>query len=447
MLTPHVKGLLSVQEVSQCLRQLIKDSFPFVAVYGEISNLKTSNGITYFTLKDATSQIPVVIFRDTILKIQHLNLHEGSSIIVEGRLDLYIASGRYQIIARTVHPLGIGKLQQAFEQLKQKLKAEGLFDADKKQIFPKLPKHIGLITAANSAAFHDFIKILQRKNWKGCITLVPVLVQGDRAPSDIAKAFRTLEGNPSIEAIVMIRGGGSFEDLNCFNDEKLIRTLAKRKKPLLSGIGHEIDYTLCDFVADLRAETPTAAAEWIAHYYSKYSQQLLQLQLYLQTYSRLNLQNKQQKLQALQTRLKLAHPEKTHINCTRQLLQTKQIFYQKIQTFLQAKHQRIRIAHTRLQSPTFLLPLKQAQHTTNRLAKQLKLTFFNQAKQSQKHLEQLKQRLLSFSLDKQLQRGFIVPINTSGTKLKTISTFQIGQKYSIWHRSGKFTMHITDKLP
>lgn len=447
MLTPHVKGLLSVQEVSQCLRQLIKDSFPFVAVYGEISNLKTSNGITYFTLKDTTSQIPVVIFRDTILKIQHLNLHEGSSIIVEGRLDLYIASGRYQIIARTVHPLGIGKLQQAFEQLKQKLKAEGLFDADKKQIFPKLPKHIGLITAANSAAFHDFIKILQRKNWKGCITLVPVLVQGDRAPSDIAKAFRTLEGNPSIEAIVMIRGGGSFEDLNCFNDEKLIRTLAKRKKPLLSGIGHEIDYTLCDFVADLRAETPTAAAEWIAHYYSKYSQQLLQLQLYLQTYSRLNLQNKQQKLQALQTRLKLAHPEKTHINCTRQLLQTKQIFYQKIQTFLQAKHQRIRIAHTRLRSPTFLLPLKQAQHTTNRLAKQLKLTFFNQAKQSQKHLEQLKQRLLSFSLDKQLQRGFIVPINTSGTKLKTISTFQIGQKYSIWHRSGKFTMHITDKLP
>ena len=115
MLTPHVKGLLSVQEVSQCLRQLIKDSFPFVAVYGEISNLRTSNGITYFTLKDAASQIPVVVFRDTTLKIQHLNLHEGSSIIVEGRLDLYIASGRYQIIARAIHPLGIGKLQQEFE--------------------------------------------------------------------------------------------------------------------------------------------------------------------------------------------------------------------------------------------------------------------------------------------------------------------------------------------
>lgn len=447
MLTPHVKGLLSVQEVSQCLRQLIKDSFPFVAVYGEISNLKTSNGITYFTLKDAASQIPVVVFRDTTLKIQHLNLHEGSSIIVEGRLDLYVASGRYQIIARAIHPLGIGKLQQAFEQLKQKLKTEGLFDADKKQIFPKLPKHIGLITAANSAAFHDFIKILQRKNWKGRITLASVLVQGTRAPLDIAKAFRTLEGNPSIEAIVMIRGGGSFEDLNCFNDEKLVRTLAKRKKPLLSGIGHEIDYTLCDFVADLRAETPTAAAEWIAHHYAQSSQQVLQLQLHLQAYLRSNLQNKQQGLQELQTRLKLVHPAKTYADDTRQLFQTRQIFYQKFQTLLQSKQQQLQLAHTRLQSPTLLLPLKQAQQATNRLAKQLKASFLNQAQQPKKNLEQLKQRLLSFSLEKQLQRGFIVPINTSGKNLKAIPTLQIGQTYPIWHHSGKFTMQITNKLP
>ena len=446
MLTPQVKGLLSVQEVSQCLRQLIKDSFPFVAVYGEVSNLKTSNGIMYFTLKDAASQIPVVVFRDTALKLQHLNLHEGSSIIVEGRLDLYVASGRYQIIARAIHPLGIGKLQQAFEQLKQKLKAEGLFDADKKQVFPKLPKHIGLITAANSAAFHDFIKILQRKNWKGRITLAPVLVQGTRAPLDIAKAFRDLEGNPSIDAIVIIRGGGSFEDLNCFNDEKLVRILAKRKKPLLSGIGHEVDYTLCDFVADVRAETPTAAAEWIAHHYAQYSQQVLQLQSHLQTYLRSNLKTKQQGLQELQTRLKFVHPEKTYTNYTRHFIQTKQIFYQKIQTLLQAKQQHFHLVHNRLQSLTLLLPLKQAQQTINRLTKQLKTTFLNQAEQPQQHLEQLRQRLFSFSLEKQLQRGFIVPLDSNGKKLKTIPSLQINQTYPVWHRSGKFTMHITDKL-
>lgn len=446
MLTPQVKGLLSVQEVSQCLRQLIKDSFPFVAVYGEISNLKTSNGISYFTLKDTVSQIPVVLFRDTTLKIQHLNLHEGSSIIVEGRLDLYVASGRYQIIARAIHPLGIGKLQQAFEQLKQKLKAEGLFDVDKKQTFPKLPKHIGLITAANSAAFHDFIKILQRKNWKGHITLAPVLVQGNRAPTDIAKAFRTLEENPSIEAIVIIRGGGSFEDLNCFNDEKLIRALAKRKKPLLSGIGHEIDYTLCDFVADLRAETPTAAAEWIAHNYTHYLQQISQIQLHLKSYLRSNLQNKQRYLQELQTRLKLAHPQKIHDNHTRQIIQLKQIFYQKIQVLLQNKNQYIHLTRMRLQSPTLLLPLKQGQQTINRLKRQLKLIFFNQAKQSQQNFENLKQRLFSFSIEKQLQRGFILSLNKTGEKLNTIHTLQCGKNYTIWHRSGKFNMHITNKI-
>jgi len=447
MLTPQVKGLLSVQEVSQCLRQLIKDSFPFVAVYGEISNLKTSNGITYFTLKDAASQIPVVIFRDTALKLQHLNLHKGSSIIVEGRLDLYIASGRYQIIARSIHPLGIGKLQQDFEVLKQKLKVEGLFDADKKQVFPKLPKHIGLITAANSAAFHDFIKILQRKNWKGRITLAPVLVQGTRAPSDITKAFKTLDNHPSIDAIVIIRGGGSFEDLNCFNDEKLVRTLAKRKKPLLSGIGHEIDYTLCDFAADLRAETPTAAAEWITHYYAQFSQQVLQLQSHLQAYLRSNLKTKQQGLQELQTRLKLVHPEKTYTNNTRHFFQLQQIFHQKIYTLFHAKQQHFRLAHTRLQSPTLLLPLKQAQQTINRLTKQLKATFLNQAKQPQQHLEQLKQRLFSLSLEKQLQRGFIVPLDINGKNLKTIPMLQINKTYPIWHRSGKFTMYITNKLP
>lgn len=444
MLTPHVKGLLSVHEVSQCLRQLIKDSFPFVAVYGEISNLKTSNGITYFTLKDAFSQIPVVVFQNTIL--QALKLREGSSIIVEGRLDVYVASGRYQIIARMIHPLGIGKLQQNFEQLKQKLKAEGLFDADKKLLFPKLPKHIGLITAENSAAFHDFIKILQRKNWKGRITLASVLVQGNRAPLDIIKAFHALEGNTSVEAIVLIRGGGSFEDLNCFNDEKLVRALAKRKKPLLSGIGHEIDYTLCDFVSDLRAETPTAAAEWIASNYLHYSRQISQLQSHLETNFRSNFQTKQQRLREQQTRLALVHPLKTCEFYSRELGQLKRLFQQKIQADFQTKKQQIVLVNTRLQSPTLLLPLKQAQKVVNRYEKQLKSVFFNQVRCPQQNLKQLKQRLFSLSLEKQLQRGFIVPLNASGSNPNSLSTLQVNQNYTILHHSGKFKIQVVRKL-
>ncbi len=446
MLTPHVKGLLSVHEISQCLKQLIKDAFPFVAVYGEISNLKTSNGITYFTLKDAFSQISVVIFRNTIPNLQYLNLKEGSSIIIEGKLDLYIASGRYQIIAHSIQLLGTGKLQQAFEQLKQKFQAEGLFDANKKLPFPQLPKHIGLITAPNSAAFQDFIKILQRKNWKGFITLAPVLVQGDRAPSDICKAFRTLENNPAINAIVIIRGGGSFEDLNCFNNENLIRTLAKRKKPLLSGIGHEIDYTLCDFVADLRAETPTAAAEWLASNYNKQLQQIAQLTKYLQIYIQANIQKKKQQIQIHQTRLKLAHPIKIFTHSSQQLKKLQQTLKQNIQIHIQNKNQKLNLSKSFIQSPTLFLQIKQSQQKLKFLQKNLKLIYFNQAKQFRKTFKNLEHRLFSLSIEKQLQKGFIIPLNHTGKNPNTISFLQVGQTYNIQHLSGKFNMQITDKL-
>ena len=284
MLTPFVKGLLSVQELSVCLKQLIKDSFPFVAVYGEISNLRNSNGITYFTLKDNASQIPVVLFKMEALNVKSA-LKKGEAIIVEGRIDLYIASGRYQIIARNIRQLGVGVLQQKFEALKEKLLQEGLFSAENKQKIPYLPRHIGLITSSEAAALQDFLRIIKRKHWQGRITLAPSLVQGNMAPQSIQKAFNRLNKLPTIDLIVIIRGGGSFEDLNCFNDEALIRFLAKRTKTLMTGIGHEVDHTLCDFVADLRAETPTAAAEIIANHYLQAQEDLVHVQSQLQNLS------------------------------------------------------------------------------------------------------------------------------------------------------------------
>ena len=253
--------VLTVSELTSHIRRSLEDQFPAVWVEGEISNLRRpSSGHQYLTLKDSGSQIRAVLFRGSS---QHLrfDLQDGLEVIVYGRLTVYEPRGDYQIILESVEPKGIGALQLAFEQLKEKLTREGLFDTNRKRPLPFLPRRIGIITSLHGAAIKDLLSILHRRCPIVCTLLHPVLVQGEGAADQIADAIHTMNKVKGIDVIIVGRGGGSLEDLWCFNQEEVVRAIAGSSVPIISAVGHEVDVTLADFAADYRAATPSAAAE------------------------------------------------------------------------------------------------------------------------------------------------------------------------------------------
>jgi len=243
------------------LRASIEGQFSDVWLEGELSNLRApGSGHVYCTLKDKTSQIRAVLFRSSVGRLRFA-LQEGMQVIVRGRLTVYEPRGEYQIVVDTVEPKGIGALQLAFEQLKERLAAEGLFDQDRKRPIPTFPKSVGIVTSLTGAALRDILAVLRRRWPTIHVLIAPVQVQGDSAGRQIAEALAALNDWGSVDVIIVGRGGGSLEDLWSFNEEIVVRAIAASKAPVVSAVGHEIDVTLADFVADLRAPTPSAAAE------------------------------------------------------------------------------------------------------------------------------------------------------------------------------------------
>jgi len=243
------------------LRDSIEEQFSDIYVEGELSNLRApGSGHVYCTLKDKTSQIRAVLFRSSAVRLRFA-LQEGMQVIVRGRLTVYEPRGEYQIVLDTVEPKGIGALQIAFEQLKERLMAEGLFDQDRKKSIPAFPRTVGVVTSLTGAAIRDILAVLRRRWPTIHILIAPVQVQGESAGRQIAKALADLNDWGSVDVIIVGRGGGSMEDLWSFNEEIVVRAIAASHAPVVSAVGHEIDVTLADFVADLRAPTPSAAAE------------------------------------------------------------------------------------------------------------------------------------------------------------------------------------------
>jgi len=259
--------VLTVSELTRSIRGALETKFGAVWVQGEVSNYKLHpSGHQYFTLKDARAQIACVIFRNTMAPLRQ-PLADGAHVQVFGTVSVFEARGQYQISVQIVQPRGLGVLQAKFEALKRKLDAEGLFDAARKRALPKFPKRIGIVTSPSGAAIRDILNVLRRRAPWLSILISPVRVQGTGAAQEIAVAIRELatpnENFASVDLIVVARGGGSIEDLWEFNEEIVARTIASVAVPIVSAIGHEIDFTIADFVADLRAPTPSAAAELI----------------------------------------------------------------------------------------------------------------------------------------------------------------------------------------
>jgi exodeoxyribonuclease VII large subunit len=257
------KHILTVSRLTALIRGVLEENFEHVWVEGEVSNLAMpSSGHCYFTLKDSGAQVRCVMFRASsrALKFRVLN---GMGLILKGRVSVYDQRGEYQLIVEYMEPKGIGALQLAFIQLKEKLAKEGLFDESRKKPLPVLPNRIGIITSATGAAIHDIMKILRRRYVNVELLICPVKVQGEGAAEEIAAALRNLNRYGKVDVIIAGRGGGSLEDLWPFNEEVVARAIFNSRIPVVSAVGHEIDYTIADFVADLRAPTPSAAAELV----------------------------------------------------------------------------------------------------------------------------------------------------------------------------------------
>ncbi|MBM2838394.1 MAG: exodeoxyribonuclease large subunit [Deltaproteobacteria bacterium] len=379
------KPVLTVSQLTSMVKGLLEENFALVWVEGEVSNLRTpSSGHIYFTLKDENSQIKVVMFRGrgSFLKFR---LEDGLHIILRGNITVYETRGEYQILADYIEPVGAGALQLAFEQLKERLAKEGLFDKARKRPIPSVPKKVGVITSPTGAAIRDMLHIMDRRFANLHILIYPVRVQGVEAPPEIIQAIRDMNGIPDLDVIIVGRGGGSIEDLWAFNDEGVARAIYNSRVPVISAVGHETDFTIADFVADLRAPTPSAAAELVV-------------------------QNKAD----IEERLKTLYKRLCHISKGRLTLLNSHL--KNIEGRLRSPIDRVRQFSQRLDDMTLRLNLSIRQ----------KLDF------SEKKLERDISLLNSLSPLAILQRGYsITTIPSSGTVVKSITDVKVGDRVGV----------------
>jgi exodeoxyribonuclease VII large subunit len=304
---------ISVTELTHHIKELIELNFGNIEVIGQVSNLTLPrSGHVYLTLKDKNSQLPAIIWKSTVSKIR-FKIKDGMEVICRGRLDVYPPQGKYQMIVSGLEPKGIGSLELAFRQLHDKLAATGIFETSRKKPLPKVIQNIAIITSPSGAAIHDFLQVLGRRTKRVNVLIIPVRVQGDGAAQEIAKAVQTVHRialQQPVDCIVVTRGGGSREDLWAFNEEILVRSIAASKIPVISGVGHEIDVTLCDLAADIRALTPSEAAERIAPEDTELSRGLLQIQRQLDDMLEKRLQFCRNRLSFLEKQSVLVLPER-----------------------------------------------------------------------------------------------------------------------------------------
>ncbi len=301
------RQVFSVAELAEILRALLEDSLPGVWVQGEVSNFRNPTGHWYFTLKDANAQLRCVMFKNQNYLVRPTPKN-GDAVLLRGRVTFYPKGGDAQIVVEHMEPAGEGELLRAFEELKKKLAAEGLFDEKLKRPIPELPRGIGIITSPTGAALQDILNTLRRRFPLGSVYVYPVPVQGEAAAPAIARALAELPKLAPTDVIILARGGGSLEDLWAFNDERIARAIRFCVVPVVAGIGHEVDFTIADFTADLRAPTPTAAAERVSPDLSELHERLAQFHDRLVREQQDGLGGKRDALQRLQARLEVAHP-------------------------------------------------------------------------------------------------------------------------------------------
>jgi exodeoxyribonuclease VII large subunit len=348
--TKDKRNVLTVSQLNRLARNLLEESFPAVLVEGEISNLAMpSSGHWYLTLKDEQAQIRCAMFRNRNMLLR-FKPKDGMQVVVKARLSLYEGRGDYQLIVDYMEPAGAGALQRAFELLKAKLLQEGLFDASRKRPLPTLPAHVAIITSPTGAAIRDIISVFRRRFPCTQLTIVPVSVQGEQSAPELLRALATVNARQGclsdVDVIVLARGGGSLEDLWSFNNEALARAIAASTLPVVSAVGHETDFTIADFVADVRAATPSAAAELLSPHQDDY-RQLLRMQMRkLQNCMTKRLQHLRTQSMSLSRRLR--HPGRRLQEQAQRLDRVELRMRRALQASLKQTHQRLALVRAGL---------------------------------------------------------------------------------------------------
>lgn len=420
-------SILSVSQLNRCAKTLLEQELGAVWLTGEISNFSQPvSGHWYFTLKDNDAQVRAAMFKMRNLRVA-FKPQNGMQVLVRASVSLYEPRGDYQIIVESMQPAGEGLLQQEFERLKMKLAAEGLFAQQWKQPLPQICQRIGVITSSSGAALHDILQILRRRNPSLEVIIYPTLVQGKDAAADIVRSIEIANLRQECDVLIVGRGGGSLEDLWCFNEEIVARAIFASTIPIISAVGHETDVTIADFVADLRASTPSAAAELLSRDQKELWQKIDYLQQRLENaFSRL-FALCQQRLERVTLRLQNQHPQARLALQKQHYLYLQTRLYKSIQLYLQQQKQR----HQRLQQRLWQVPLP-ANIQLQRQALQQWQFRLNAAlkgllQQQRYQFAQLSGRLDSVSPLKVLQRGYTVTMTEEQQVISSVQQVNVGQ--------------------
>ena len=441
--------IISVGQLNQQAKALLENQFRGVSVIGEISNIaRPSSGHIYFTLKDEDGAIRCAMFRNQNLRL-NFEPQNGDQCILKGQVSLYAPRGDYQLIVSSMQPAGAGNLMHQFEELKKKLDAEGIFAQEIKKPIPKQPKHIGVITSESTAAFQDILTTIQRRAPVSQVSLIPATVQGDTAPKTLIAAlqsilnYNNLNSNNAFDVILICRGGGSIEDLWAFNNESLAREIYDFPLPIISGVGHEIDFTIVDFVADLRAPTPTAAAELVTEYYFQLNDRLEEWKANLGYLVQTKLAEKSQTLlfksQNLKSPLTMLKEQSQSLdNIEMRLANT-------IQGIMGNAKQNLQLATAQIYQSSALQRFGNYEERIKTNLRSLISQMKNLIDKKKLMLESITTNLNAISPLAVLDRGYAIVMNENGQALKSSKDIKVGDTLTTRLGDGGFTSNVSKK--
>jgi exodeoxyribonuclease VII large subunit len=440
-----MRRVWTVGDLIGAARTSLEREYTDVWVEGEVSNFRPADsGHLYFTLKDGDAQLRVVMFR-TQARLLRFRPENGMQVVARGRVTIYEARGELQLMAEYLEPKGAGALQVAFEQLKARLAAEGLFDASRKKPIPLLPRHIGIVTSARGAAIQDILNVLRRRHEDVHVLIFPAQVQGEAAASEVSAGVRYFNRAANVDVIIVARGGGSIEDLAAFNDEGLARAIAASKLPVISAVGHETDFTIADFVADLRAPTPSAAAELVIESKHQIEERVTGLRQRLARATRYRL------LLARQTLDRWArHAAFARISdaLARRQQRVDELVYRLAAAQLRVLEQyrrRLDVAAARVRYFDLRRRLAAMRQALSARTRELEAASRRLLLTCRAHWDRASARLEQLSPLKVLDRGYALVFDASGKLVKDVAQVQAGDRISARLARGLLTARVEDK--
>lgn len=444
MSLPSSPGIFTVSRLNQTVRQLLEMEMGQIWLSGEISNFsQPSSGHWYFTLKDDRAQVRCAMFRNTNRRTT-FRPQNGQQILMRATITLYEPRGEYQLIAESMQPAGDGLLQQQFEQLKERLLLEGLFDQIHKQPLPSPAKQLGVITSATGAALHDVLQVLKRRDPSLPVVIYPTPVQGVEAPMQIVRAIELANQRAECDVLIVGRGGGSLEDLWSFNDERVARAIFASQIPIVSAVGHETDVTIADFVADLRAPTPSAAAELVSRNQLELLRQIQAQQQRLEMAMDYYLAQRTRQFTQLNHRLQQQHP---HLRLARQqtaLFKLRRRLDEAMQTRLRLLMRRAERLQQRLSQQQPQPRIHRTQQRVQHLQYRLQQALTRQLSESKQRFGTACTQLEAVSPLATLARGYSVTTTPQGALLKKVAQTQPGDKLKTRLADGWIESEVTD---